>query len=272
MRFDFEDGFDRYWAKSPFRSLFWTQLSTAFQPGERFFIDSARALQGLIDDPRLLEELGEFCRQEGHHTAQHAKFDRINETMGIDIQSCRARYAKGLDVARRLGDPVRMLGVTCALEHFTSSFADLLFRQPEIAEGSDPRVLALWSWHAVEEAEHRATCYDIYIAAGGGYWRRVVALLGSWSLILLASLTNTYLLLRRDGRLWSWDTAKGLWYLFGRRGVVTCLLPRFFRYLRPSFQPWDDATVGAETIRAWQAKHARYIRNLEEVEQKLSAA
>jgi hypothetical protein len=49
MKFDFEEGFDRYWlAGSPFKSLFWTQLSTAFEPGEKFFIDSARALKGEI--------------------------------------------------------------------------------------------------------------------------------------------------------------------------------------------------------------------------------
>src|SRR3954464_4807812 len=55
MKFDFEDqGFERYWmAGSPFKSLFWTQLSTAFAPGEKFFIDSARALKDKITDPEL---------------------------------------------------------------------------------------------------------------------------------------------------------------------------------------------------------------------------
>ena len=38
MRFDFEArGFPRYWhGGSAFKSLFWTQLSTAFEPGEKF--------------------------------------------------------------------------------------------------------------------------------------------------------------------------------------------------------------------------------------------
>src|SRR5688500_2097605 len=72
MLFPFEDaGFDRYWhSGSPFKSLFWTQLSTAFDAGEKFFIDSARALRTEVQDPKLLEELAEFCKQAGHHTAR----------------------------------------------------------------------------------------------------------------------------------------------------------------------------------------------------------
>jgi predicted metal-dependent hydrolase len=266
MKFDFEDGFDRYWAGSPFRSLFWSQLSTAFQPGERFFIDSARALRSCVDDPRLLAEVDQFCRQEGHHTAQHLKFDRMNQELGIDVPRCRARYTRMLGLARNYASPKRMLGITCALEHFTSSFADLLFRRPDIAEGSDPRVAALWAWHAIEEAEHRASCYDVYVAAGGAYPTRVLTLLSSWTFILSISLANTFTLLRQERRVLTWDTVKGLGYLFGTRGVVTSLLPEFFRYLRPGFHPWDHATVDGETIRRWQECNARYIQNLPGVE------
>src|SRR4051812_28969867 len=113
MKFDFEDGFERYWhGGSPFKSLFWTQLSTAFEPGEKFFIDSARALKSQVDDPVLLEEVAEFCKQEGHHTAQHLKFDRVNAQMGIDTEICRNRYARLLDRVRAHLDPMEMLAVT----------------------------------------------------------------------------------------------------------------------------------------------------------------
>lgn len=261
MRFDFEDGFDRYWhGGSPFRSLFWTQLSTAFQPGERFFIDSARALKGTIEDPELLDELAAFCRQEGHHTAQHLKFDEMNEAMGIDVQGCRRRYTRMLDRGRRVYGPLMQLGVTCALEHFTSGCADMLFRRPDIAEGSDPRVLALWTWHAIEEAEHRATCFDIFETAGGTYPQRIATLVTSWLSILLISLINTTILLARERRLLSWDTVAGLWYLLGPRGLVTRLVPTFLAYLRPGFHPWrDEITIEASVIREWQERNAAHI-------------
>lgn len=264
MKFDFEDGFDRYWhGGSPFRSLFWTQLSTAFEPGEKFFIDSARALRGEVKDPALLEELSEFCKQEGHHTAQHLKFDRINAEMGIDVDGCRARYARILDRAREKLDPLEMLAATMALEHFTAGFADLYFKNPRLSEGADRRVHALWSWHAAEEAEHKATCFDVYRAAGGSEAKRVVAMPAAWFLILWLSMVNTLVLLWKDRKLFALrDVLGGFWYLFGPRGLVSGLLPAFFGYLSPRFHPWKNDNSG--DIARWKAENAHYITNLDE--------
>ena len=257
MQFPFEQqGFARYWhGGSPFRSLFWTQLSTAFDPGEKFFIDSARALRGQVKDPALLEEMNEFCKQEGHHTAQHLKFDRMNAAHGIEVDACRARYARSLDRARTQLDPLGMLAATVALEHFTAGFAEMYFARPEIGEGADPNVQALWAWHAAEELEHKATCYDVYRAAGGGYLRRAVVMPGAWLMILFISIVNTLWLLKRDRQLNARELWSGARYLFGRRGVVTGLLPAFFVFFRPSFHPWkrDDSAEIARWLDANQA-------------------
>ncbi|MGD8861363.1 MAG: metal-dependent hydrolase [Myxococcales bacterium] len=261
MKFDFEDaGFDRYWLDgSPFKSLFWTQLSTAFEPGEKFFIDSARALRGEVQDEALLDEVAEFCKQEGHHTFQHLKFDRMNAAQGIDVDRCRARYAWLLGRVRRRMDPLEMLAVTVALEHFTAGFADLFFRRPDISEGADPGVLALWAWHAAEEAEHKATAYDVYRAAGGGYFTRVTTLLGAWFMILAISMVNTVTLLKNDGKLFTRDTLRGLGYLFGRRGLVTGLVPAFFQFFAPRFHPWKEDN--SADIARWQKQYASYIQS-----------
>ena len=261
MRFQFEAGFERYWlAGSPFKSLFWTQLSTAFEPGERFFIDSARALKDKLEEPALLSELAEFCRQEGHHTAQHLKFDHVNEAMGIDIASCRRRYKAILDGARANLTPIQMLAATCALEHFTSALADSYFKHPDLFGDADPNVEALWAWHAVEEAEHRATCFDIYRQLGGGYVDRAHAIVGAWTLILGCALVNTFDLLRKDRRLCTFDTLAGLNYLFGFRGIITRLIPTFVRYLHPGFHPWKD--VDATYIKRWEAENRGYVDNV----------
>jgi uncharacterized protein len=262
MKFDFEDqGFDRYWMDgSPFKSLFWTQLSTAFAPGEKFFIDSARALKDKITDPELREEISEFCRQEGHHTAQHIKFDRINAAMGIDTKGCEARYTWILNRARAKLEPMEMLAATCALEHFTSTFADEFFEYPELSAGGDPKVVALWAWHAAEEAEHRATCYDIYRQLGGSYFERTTILIGAWFLILGAALINTVVLLKKDKKLFTRDTLSGIGYLFGRRGLLTGLAPAFWSYFRPGFHPWRKQD-GAH-IERWKASNSQYIQNV----------
>jgi len=260
MQFDFEQGFDRYWhGGSPFMSLFWTQLSTAFQPGEQFFIDSARALKGELKDPRLNEELSEFCKQEGHHTAQHLKFDRMNAAMGIDVDGCRKRYTRALDRTRKMVNPMEMLAVTCALEHFTAGFAERFFRSPEFSERADPKVTALWAWHAAEELEHKATCHDVYKAAGGGWFKRVLVMPGAWFLIMMISMVNTFALLWKDKKLFQVkDVAKGLWSLFGWKGLVSGMLPAFLQYYRFDFHPWQGDNSG--DIARWKAENSRYIQ------------
>ena len=259
VHFPFEDvGFERYWhAGSAFKSLFWSQISTSFEAGERFFIDSARALKDHIDDPALLAELSEFCKQEGHHTQQHVKFDRMNAALGVDVASCQRRYERSLDRARRKLTPMGMLAVTVALEHFTAGFAELHFARPEMSAGADPNVVALWNWHAAEETEHKATCYDIYRAAGGSYLQRVTTMPFAWLLILYISLVNTFDLLRKDKRLWTRDTLQGLVYLFGPRGMVTGLLPAFFTFFRPRFHPWKEDN--SAEIASWVQANQRYI-------------
>jgi uncharacterized protein len=253
-------GFERYWhSGSPFKSYFWSQLSTSFEAGEKFFIDSARALRGHIHDPELVAELQEFCKQEGHHTFQHLKFDRMNAALGLDIETCRSRYGWLLGRTRQRLDPMEMLAVTVALEHFTAGFAELYFQRPELSTGADPNVTALWSWHAAEETEHKATCYDIYRAAGGGYWKRVTTMPAAWSLILIISLMNTFTLLRQDKQLFTRDTLAGLRYLFGRRGLVTGLLPAFFEYLSPRFHPWKRDN--SASIQNWLAEHRDYLES-----------
>lgn len=261
VHFPFEDkGFERYWhGGSAFKSLFWTQLSTSFEAGEKFFIDSARAMKGEISDPALHAELVEFCKQEGHHTAQHLKFDRMNAALGVDVAMCSKRYTHALNRARRRLPPMAMLAATCALEHFTAGFAELHFKRPDLSADADPNVLALWDWHAMEETEHKATCYDIYRTAGGGYFNRVFAMPVAWLLILGISLVNTFSLLRKDGRLWTRDTLEGLRYLFGRRGMVSGLLPGFFAYLSPRFHPWKSDN--SHEIARWLRDNSGYLRN-----------
>jgi uncharacterized protein len=260
VQFPFEQkGFARYWhSNSPFKSLFWSQLSTSFEAGEKFFIDSARGLKQHISDPGLLDEYQEFCKQEGHHTHQHLKLDRMNAEQGVDIETCRKRYARVLQRCRDRLTPMQMLSVTVALEHFTAGLSEQHFRRPALMRGADPNVLALWDWHAAEETEHKATCFDIYRAAGGGYWQRVSIMPIAWGIILVLSLMNTFTLLRKDGKLWSRDTRKGLGYLFGRRGLVTGLVPTFFEYFSPRWHPWQQDN--SQDIARWEQENQSYVQ------------
>lgn len=264
MKFGFEDkGFSKYWFdNSPFISFFWDALSTAFPPGEKFFIDSARNLRDQLEDPELKDEIRTFILQEAHHTSQHVKFNQMLERQGIDVAKYEKTFARVLHQALTHLSPLDQLTVTVALEHFTAGFAHQAMANYKLFEGADPEVRALWVWHAAEEAEHKSTCYELYQKIGGGYRQRVRMLPLAWFLILSITLASLFDMLREDDKLLNFrDNLRGLAYLFGFRGLVTKMLPSFIDYLRPDFHPWncDDSHLIAE----WQRENEKYIINLD---------
>jgi predicted metal-dependent hydrolase len=259
MRFDFErTGFAPHWHRGPFISHFWNALSQAFIPGEKFFIESVRRMRDVVDDAALVEEMEEFVRQEAQHTLQHRKFNSALAAMGYDVERLEKRYAWALDIAARFVDAKGMLEVTMALEHFTAGFAHEYFRNPDIGRGADPNVEALWAWHAAEEAEHKATAFDVYAKLGGGYFGRVRTLAPSWAMIIAITLVNVADLLYQDGKpVDPKDLADGLGYLFGRRGLFTRMVPSFFDFFRPSFQPWDQDD--SADLEQWEKNASAYL-------------
>jgi predicted metal-dependent hydrolase len=262
MRFGFErKGVDRHWHdNSPFISYFWAALSSAFPPGELFFMNSARALRDRVDDERLQAEIDQFLLQEGHHTLQHRKFNRVVGEQGFDVERYEQRFARALGLAEKHLSPMGRLSVTVALEHFTAGLAHQYLDNPVIARGADPEVRALWAWHSAEESEHKSTCFDLYIQLGGDYRSRVATLPISWALIVAITLRNLFDMLREDRRLLDLeDNLRGLRYLFGSRGLFSSMAPAFFRYFRREFHPWDhdDSLL----IAAWEKANAGYIVN-----------
>lgn len=257
MKFDFDSGFRADWhGGSPFISHFWSALSQALPPGEKFFIDSLRAIRERVDDPELLDEIEQFVRQEAHHTAQHRKFNRMVQALGYDTEALEARYARALDLSWRLLGPLGRVSVTMALEHFTAGLAHQYFTNPRTGEGADPKVLALWAWHAAEEAEHKSTAFDAYRRAGGGYWWRLLTA-PSWFIVLGITLLNVADMLRADGKADLRDVARGARYLFGTQGVIRGMLPGFGAYLGPSFHPWDEDD--SDELKRWESESSRYI-------------
>lgn len=262
MKFEFEEkGFSKHWhAESPFISYFWASLSTAFPPGELFFMNAARMLRERIDDPRLQEEIAQFLLQEGHHTLQHRKFNRAVGGQGFEVEKYEKRFATILEKTARHLSPLGQLSVTVALEHFTAGLAHQYLGNPRIASGADPKVRALWAWHAAEEAEHKSTCFDLYQQLEGGYLRRVSLLPVAWTIILLITMRNLFDMLHKDHKLFNLgDNMKGFWYLFGKGGLITSMMPTFFKYFHVSFHPWD--TDDSDLIALWQKMNKGYIIN-----------
>jgi predicted metal-dependent hydrolase len=145
------------------------------------------------------------------------------------------------------------LAATCALEHFTAMLAESLLQNREMREELDPSIRGLWLWHALEEAEHKAVAFDVYLAAGGGYVRRAAIMLLTTAVFFAAQALAHARLMADRKILWKpWTWVRGATRLWLWPGYFTRLVPAYLSYFRPSFHPNDRDT--AAVLDDWREK------------------
>jgi uncharacterized protein len=255
LRIDLQAPLDRHWnGGDAFRTALFNALSMSFPVGEQFFIDAVRAGLAVLpaeQQARFAEEVRGFVGQEATHRHVHAQFNAHLARQGL-VNHWAPRIARRLEKLKAL-DVRAWLGVTAATEHFTAILAEHLLRQPDQLAGAEPRLQAMWLWHASEEAEHRSTAFDLYRALGGNErWRLRLFYVVTWHFctdLLRQTLHNLW----RDG---SWRQARtwvqGWRFLCGPQGLVPALWAPWHDYRRADFHPVQRDN--AEAL-AWLAGH-----------------
>ncbi len=225
---------------------FLNALQAVFPVGERFFIEAARdgverlRRTGLLD-PQLGEDHELFVRQEGWHSRQHAKWNEALARTGYPRMRAYEERFRRLHrwMTRNFSTGIR-LAMTAAAEHYTACLAHLMISDSsDFAQNMSPPFQSLMLYHAMEEVEHKAVCFDIYRRCSRSYLRRMLG----FALTTLDIWVNVYVrnryLLRADGA-WNGGQRRGLRQSYvGPSGVLRVLWPRVKAYLRPSFHPWQ---------------------------------
>lgn len=237
----------RYWmGNSPFLTHSMNALSSLFPQGERFFVDSVRYFRDRADQD-LLEDIRGFIGQEAMHSREHEKMNEwsldsesLGERLNLQLKSI-------LDVAKKLPEH-HQLAITCALEHITAMMADMLIERDDVREMMSEEMQELWTWHAVEEAEHKAVTYDLYSTIGGNYATRVAYLAASTAALFVVASAFTAQMMIEDRKNISFlDSMKGLNIFFGWRGAFSSLAIDWLSYMKPGFHPNDKSSSNAIT-------------------------
>jgi uncharacterized protein len=237
---DMEQPLDRHWCGGDaFLTAWFNALSMSFPVGEQFFIDAVRnGLKALPPDKQaeFQTEVQGFIGQEATHRRIHGLFNQHLEAQGLD-NAWERRARKRLDLMAD-SDPRHPLGVTAANEHFTALFAEWLLARPQLLDGCQPRLKAMWLWHSAEEAEHKNTAFDLYQALGGSLeWRSRWMKRVTW-IFLTDALRQTAQNLQHDGTLWRWSTWASAWrHLMGKHGLLRLSHAAWKRYFRADFHP-----------------------------------
>ncbi len=237
-----------YFDNDPFKTHFMNALSILFPEGERFFIRSVLAYRDEISDPKLLQEIREFCGQEAQHTLVHEAMNDLAARHGYPVAALEGLVRRDLRRFSKRGQKHRWarraaLAMTVCMEHFTAILAyQVLTNGDATQRGLDPAVRALFQWHAVEETEHKGVAFDVYRATGGSpVFLRFAMFLSSF-FFLLGLFVNLTVLLYKDGSLWKWSTWKtGIAFCFGpRQGFLTRPFRDWLAFFKPGFHPWKQ--------------------------------
>ncbi|MBC7702062.1 MAG: metal-dependent hydrolase [Massilia sp.] len=248
LDFGLDGDIPRFWLDNdPFKSRFFDAMSTFFPEGERFFISCVRDYRDQITDPKLLAEVKDFTRQEGQHGIVHRQFNNRVKAQGVDVDLIEKLTVFVLfRVLRKVLPKSHTLALTAAFEHMTALMAHG-FEAAKVMDKADPRIRAMYTWHAIEEVEHKAVAFDVMQkVAKVGYMHRVFALIlatigfpiGTFLVINRMLKADGFGIFKRTGLM-----AKGLWWLYKPGGLYMPILGHFMAYFKPGFHPWQTGQM-----------------------------
>jgi len=241
-----------YWnGGDPFATHFLNSLSSVFPDGEAFFVRSVQHFRDRVDEPNLLRAIQGFAGQEAQHSQQHCRHVELLVAQGY---TALVRLNRMADKGMRFGNrhwPKLSLASTAATEHLTALLARrILSRGSEFTAAMDPRMAALWRWHSVEEAEHKAVAYDVLLKVAPSRALRSFALLLNTVGLFVEMLARTFYMLAKDGVLLRRATLSSGWrFLLGRSGLLRGHGRDYIAWFRRGFHPnqIDDTAL----IEAW---------------------
>ncbi|MBE1162685.1 metal-dependent hydrolase [Dyella acidiphila] len=257
LHFDMQADIPRYWLNGDaHQTRYFDALSLMFPDGERFFIDSVRAFRpDIAGDMQLDAAVGGFIGQEAMHSREHLLYNERLQRQGVDAQGLMQIVKDVQDQRARTLSAAGQLALTICLEHFTAMLADHLLRHPAGMRKADPRMAAIWRWHALEETEHKAVAFDVYQRVGGTpfirWRRRCRAML--WVTMLFTYRTWQFMwrLSKTDGTQKDWrGWLRLLGFLFVSPAPITRIGGQWLRWFLPGFHPWKhDNRVLMEAAR-----------------------
>jgi len=234
-----------HWAfNDPFSTHFMGTLSSLFPVGERFFVDSVRALRDHAGEGVSAKDISGFIGQEAMHSLEHVSMNNMLEAKGLPALRAEKFTLSLLNIGRRILTKRQQLAVTVALEHFTGIIANRLLTDTDTMNNLSDEMRPIWMWHAIEETEHKAVAFDLYKRVpGNNYAERVVFQV--FATVILAAVVSAFQLqfMARD---------KQLFKLFGRNGILSGLTREYLDFFKPDFHPWDHEN--SALVAYWREK------------------
>jgi predicted metal-dependent hydrolase len=257
IHFDVAAAKARHWmGGDPVATAVFNALSLTFPDGERLFIDAVRHFRGEVSG-KLAEDVKGFIAQEAIHSREHHQLNQLIDRDKYPVAEIEAAIQERIAFSRSRG-PMRMLIATIALEHFTAMMAEAHARHKDLFDDVDPGIERMWRWHAVEETEHKAVAYDVFMHVSRDwpplkrYLRRTISM-ALITYFFTRNITHyAARLLEADGYTYK-DALKAVRrFVWRKPGLFNRNLKTYFAWYRPGFHPWDQDNRAQ--VAAWKAE------------------
>lgn len=260
IHFDLEAARKGHWlAGDPVGTAIFNAMSITFPDGERLFIDAVKNYRGEIKG-KLAEDIRAFIMQEAIHSREHHMLNQLIDREKYPVAEIEAEVRERVAFSRSRG-PMAMLISTIALEHFTAMLADMHAQTQDEFANVDPGIEKLWRWHAMEETEHKAVAYDVFLEVTKSwspiqrYLRRcmAMAIISFMFTRNIASFASK--LLVADGYEPKAAAKAVKRYLWKSPGLFSRGWKAYLAWYRPGFHPWDQDN--RELVAGWRAEFDR---------------
>jgi len=240
-------------AGDPMRSHIAAMLSSVFPEGEDFFVRSVRAYRDQITDPELAKQVKAFIGQEAVHGREHRDFNDHLATLGYPTKQVDRAVKGFLALLNRRTPRSHQLAVTAALEHYTATLAETILRDDDArAEFLTDEARQLFTWHAIEESEHKSVAFDVFQHVCGKHHIRVGTMWAVHVGFLVAMTTAVTYSVARDPKAWP-KLPRSILRLRSHPFFQPALLRQLRDYDRRDFHPDDHDTV--ELLEEWRRRY-----------------
>lgn len=182
MDFQFPEEIDPVFVEGePEQSFAMVGLSLLLPYLEPYLIRSMKQARKLVRDSDLAQDLDHFSAQESQHYQQHRRFNEALHLQGFpQLQALESE----LDADYRRFSRTKSLRFNLAyaegFEALTTASARFAFEN-DIIRNMHPAASQLFTWHLIEELEHRTVAFEVYEHVCRNYpYRLVVGLFAQW--------------------------------------------------------------------------------------------
>jgi predicted metal-dependent hydrolase len=257
IRFDLDAVRQGHWlGGDPVGTAVFNALSLTFPDGERLFMDAVRNYRHLLSG-KLLEDAKGFIAQEAIHSREHHQLNSLIDRQRYPVAEVEEMVRARVKMARERGK-MAMLVSTIALEHFTAMMAEMHARHRDLFDNSPPGVEQLWRWHAMEETEHKAVAYDVFLEATKAWsplrrYRMRCRAMAFVTFMFTRNITRyAARLLEADGYAPKAALKAVKRFVWGNPGIFRRGWRTYLAWYRPGFHPWDQDD--REQFADWKAE------------------